>query len=198
LTDLAWTDGTLGATNAYSYVVNNPLGFVDPDGLMYIVCPTKGASGGCTALSDQQMGNGLAQGGGNFKIENGRLMALVDGEWVDAGSATYFPDTPDSSSRNQARSDLAGPGIAQGGGGGSQSGPTQQQQVRQQLKSTCNYLNNVTGIAAGVGGLAGIGAAIPSPLTPVLGAFSGGSFALAATSNWMFGKYCGGVDISGQ
>jgi RHS repeat-associated protein len=32
LTDLAWTDGTLGATNAYSYVQNNPLGFIDPMG----------------------------------------------------------------------------------------------------------------------------------------------------------------------
>ena len=29
LTDLAWTDPTLGATNAYGYVQSNPLGFID-------------------------------------------------------------------------------------------------------------------------------------------------------------------------
>jgi RHS repeat-associated protein len=32
MADLAWTDPTLGATNAYGYVQNNPLGFVDPTG----------------------------------------------------------------------------------------------------------------------------------------------------------------------
>jgi RHS repeat-associated protein len=32
LTNLAWTDPTLGATNAYGYVQNNPLGFIDPMG----------------------------------------------------------------------------------------------------------------------------------------------------------------------
>ncbi len=32
LTDLAWTDSTLGASNAYGYVWNNPLGFIDPMG----------------------------------------------------------------------------------------------------------------------------------------------------------------------
>jgi RHS repeat-associated protein len=32
LTELAWTDGTLGATNAYGYVQSNPLGFTDPMG----------------------------------------------------------------------------------------------------------------------------------------------------------------------
>ncbi len=32
LTDLAWTNPTLGATNAYGYVQSNPLGFIDPMG----------------------------------------------------------------------------------------------------------------------------------------------------------------------
>jgi RHS repeat-associated protein len=32
VTDLAWTDPTLGATNAYGYVNNNPLRFIDPTG----------------------------------------------------------------------------------------------------------------------------------------------------------------------
>ena len=32
LTDLAWTDPMLGASNAYGYVQSNPLGFVDPMG----------------------------------------------------------------------------------------------------------------------------------------------------------------------
>ena len=32
LTDLAWTDPILGATNAYGYVQSNPLGFIDPMG----------------------------------------------------------------------------------------------------------------------------------------------------------------------
>jgi RHS repeat-associated protein len=32
LTNLAWTDGMLGAANPYSYVVNNPLGYIDPMG----------------------------------------------------------------------------------------------------------------------------------------------------------------------
>ncbi len=32
LADLAWTDPTLGASNAYGYVQSNPLGFVDPMG----------------------------------------------------------------------------------------------------------------------------------------------------------------------
>jgi RHS repeat-associated protein len=32
LTDQAWTDGIVGATNAYGYVRNSPLVFVDPDG----------------------------------------------------------------------------------------------------------------------------------------------------------------------
>ncbi len=36
LTNLAWTDATLGATNAYGYVLNDPLGFIDPDGRAYI------------------------------------------------------------------------------------------------------------------------------------------------------------------
>jgi hypothetical protein len=34
LTDLAWTDPTLGATNAYGYVQSNPLGFIDPMGAL--------------------------------------------------------------------------------------------------------------------------------------------------------------------
>jgi len=33
LTDLAWTDPTLGATNAYGYVNSNPLRYVDPTGM---------------------------------------------------------------------------------------------------------------------------------------------------------------------
>ena len=33
LTDLAWTDPTLGASNAYGYVGANPLGFTDPMGM---------------------------------------------------------------------------------------------------------------------------------------------------------------------
>jgi hypothetical protein len=33
LTDLAWTDSTLGATNPYGYVNNNPLRYVDPTGM---------------------------------------------------------------------------------------------------------------------------------------------------------------------
>ncbi len=32
LTDVAWTNPTLGATNAYGYVQSNPLGFIDPMG----------------------------------------------------------------------------------------------------------------------------------------------------------------------
>ena len=32
LTNLSWTDGMLGATNAYGYVQSNPLGFIDPAG----------------------------------------------------------------------------------------------------------------------------------------------------------------------
>jgi RHS repeat-associated protein len=32
LTDLAWTDDTLGASNSYSYVHSNPLGLLDPAG----------------------------------------------------------------------------------------------------------------------------------------------------------------------
>jgi RHS repeat-associated protein len=33
VTDLAWTNPTLGATNAYGYVNNNPLGYIDPSGM---------------------------------------------------------------------------------------------------------------------------------------------------------------------
>ena len=36
IADLAWTDGTLGATSAYAYALNNPLGFVDPSGASWI------------------------------------------------------------------------------------------------------------------------------------------------------------------
>jgi RHS repeat-associated protein len=119
VTDLAWTDGTLGATNAHSYVVNNPLGFVDPDGRVYIVCAKVGG-GGCTMVEDKDFLNDLIQGGGNFKVEGNILRAMDDGVWVDAGTVIHFDDPPEESLQLPPWSGMAGPKVAEGpaGGGG--------------------------------------------------------------------------------
>jgi uncharacterized protein RhaS with RHS repeats len=77
------------AWNGYAYVRNNPLVYVDPDGLDYHVCDTSGKN--CSNLTDDQYKQFLKDSPNVHEGANGSLYYSAPGvDPQQIGSANYF------------------------------------------------------------------------------------------------------------
>jgi RHS repeat-associated protein len=124
LTDLAWTDSTLGATNPYGYVNNNPLRYVDPTGmtpgLVHVNCTGVEACAQMMSQWTSANNNGwcTAADGGGLDCGVGYIVQ-VSPSAAPVTSSVSQPLTPMGAgvlSFYPGRGPSAGTGV--GGGGG--------------------------------------------------------------------------------
>lgn len=75
------------AWNGYSYARNNPLTYVDPDGLSYHVC-VSGSDGKqqCSDVSDAEFDQAKQNPGAGISLKNGDIYSTVNGNQVKVGT----------------------------------------------------------------------------------------------------------------
>ena len=120
ITDLAWTDGTVGVANAYTYVRSNPLAFVDPMGAQgepILVHP-----------SYWDRDRYMVWGPSGYYCDNCFMMSdTVTPTQHSTVGPTYTPMGAGVVSFFPGRGPMAGPGQGAGGAGqaaAANSGPT--------------------------------------------------------------------------